>query len=55
MFELVIVLHGERRDAYLPVFKSMKEEDLYTWFENHPEFHDEDYKIFKTIREHGNG
>lgn len=55
MFELVIVLHGEKRSVYLPVFKSMKEEDLYEWFENHPEFHDEDYKIFKTIREHGNG
>lgn len=55
MFELVIVIHGESKSAYLPVFKSREEEDLYEWLENHPEFHDEDYKIFKMIREHGNG
>lgn len=55
MFELVIVLRGERRDIYLPVIKSMEKEAIYRYIDENPDIQVVDYKIFELVRSHGNG
>lgn len=55
MFELVMVISGEKREVYIPVLKSMNKEDVYNYIEKHPELYDSDFKIFHLVREHGNG
>lgn len=55
MFELVIVLRGERRDVYLPVTKSMEKEAIYRYIDEHPNIQVADYKIFELVRSHCNG
>lgn len=55
MFELVIVVHGEKKDVYLPVAKSPDKELIYWYIDEHPEIRDADYKVFDLMRSHSNG
>lgn len=55
MFELVLVIHGEKRDTYLPVTKAPNEEIIYRYIEDHPNIKVADYKIFELVKSHTNG